>query len=192
MAVDPTPVKMRAPNGEQVVTINGSIYTAGSDGYFWIRGADVSDADGMGFTEFVDMPPGEVGEPALLNYPQQAAFGVGVVNKPVGLEYNEDKEVIIDLSAGNVFHLLLDDDLVLDNPPDLEQYVGLSGVIAIKQDDTGSHSLDFGDVWLFPDGGTAVTADADALDLIRFTVITNDTIQAELHNKYGPPVPPSP
>lgn len=83
--------------------------------------------------------------------------------------------VAIDLNDNNNFELTLTSNAHLDNPSNLS--VGQSGTIIVRQDGSGSRTLEFGTQYLFAGGeAPTLTTTASALDVLAYQTINSTAI----------------
>lgn len=84
--------------------------------------------------------------------------------------------IAVDLAQGIVFTVTLEDNRSLANPEN--QIAGRNGLIIVKQDETGSHTLSFGAHWRFVGSIPELSTLPGAVDIIAWYVEAAGTIRA--------------
>ena len=88
-----------------------------------------------------------------------------------------------DFEAGRNFVLTLGGNRTLANPTN--QAAGQSGLIIVKQDGTGSHTLSYGGNWKFAGGAPTLSTAASAIDVIAYYVEASGTIIATFSEAFA-------
>lgn len=97
----------------------------------------------------------------------QNSDGVGILGQAWSKKntLTDGATINTDCSDGNVHEVTLEGNRTLANPTNLE--AGSTYIWIIKQDATGSRTLDFGTAFKFPYGvEPTLTTDGDAVDII--------------------------
>lgn len=84
---------------------------------------------------------------------------------------------VADLSTYNSFSITISGDFTMENPT-TETVMG-TGLISIRQDGTGGHTITFGTNWNFPAGAPVINTTADAWNVFRYTVLATNIIIVE-------------
>jgi len=111
-----------------------------------------------------------------------ASFTGPVYQAPVTV--TASATIPLDMSTGNAFTCSLGENTVLQNPTNVN--IGATGSIYLIQDATGSRTMSYGDMWLFPGASAAtLSTSASAVDLLVYNVREISAIDSMLVKEFG-------